>query len=795
MFKHHFKILWRNLLRFKLHSIINITGFAIGISSFILILLYAHSELSVDRFQRNLDRIYKITLGGDFNTMAPLAVTLKDKIPEIEKIVRIDYNMGGGKSALLRIREGNEIKTVQVKDIIYADSTFFDVFSFRIILGDAIKSLTEPNSIILTESTSYKIFGKENPVGKSIEFIGANENPRLNYTVSAIIEDIPDNSSIKFNGIVSFNTLKSIKPAGVDVDEDYGNWTYETYVLTNNSCSLDEFTRKTNNIWLDNILKISDIQPGSESAKGYISGFVPLKDVTFYKNNKIKFIYLIILVGLIIIILAIVNFINLSIAKASLRTKEIGVRKAAGSSRYELIKQFIGESVILTFIAAFLALIVVYFLMPLFNEITGKSLSFTLSQYPAGILLFISGSILIGILAGIYPALYLSAFKPVSVFKNVNTGKYKTSNVIKSLIIFQFVISIALIISTITIYRQIKYMRTGNVGFDKENIITCQLTNNIKKKYDVFKRQLLQNPDILDIGASSGEWLSEQFHISFTNEINGSEKSYYAMAVDPDFINTVGLEIIKGRNFSWDLETDKNMTVILNETAVKNFGLADPLGFEIELFDFKAKVVGVVKDFHNESFQKEIKSLLLWNVPDYRYHLSIRINSNNIQETIRYISKQWEQLSPDIPFEFHFLDEKYDAQYKNEDKFSSVISYFSIIAVLIACLGLFGVVSFSTESRTKEIGIRKISGATISEILFLLNRNFIVLVLIAYLIAVPFSWYAMHRWLGNFAYRSELSWWIFVLAGLLALAVALVTVSWQSWRAATRNPVESLRYD
>jgi putative ABC transport system permease protein len=223
--------------------------------------------------------------------------------------------------------------------------------------------------------------------------------------------------------------------------------------------------------------------------------------------------------------------------------------------------------------------------------------------------------------------------------------------------------------------------------------------------------------------------------------------------------------------------------------------VADPLGFEIELFDFKAKVVGVVKDFHNESFQKEIKSLLLWNVPDYRYHLSIRVNSNNIQETIRYISKQWEQLSPDIPFEFHFLDEKYDAQYKNEDKFSSVISYFSIIAVLIACLGLFGVVSFSTESRTKEIGIRKISGATISEILFLLNRNFIVLVLIAYLIAVPFSWYAMHRWLGNFAYRTELSWWIFALSGAIALAIAIITVSWQSWRAATRNPVESLRYE
>jgi putative ABC transport system permease protein len=467
----------------------------------------------------------------------------------------------------------------------------------------------------------------------------------------------------------------------------------------------------------------------------------------------------------------------------------------AGASRYVLIKQFIGESVILTLLAALSALIIVSFLLPLFNEITGRSISFSIQQYLVSSLSFVSGSILIGIIAGTYPAFYLSAFKPVTVFKNVKTGGIKTSAIIQGLIIFQFIISITLIISTITISRQIKYMRTADIGFDKENLITFQLTKSIRDKYDVFRKQLLLNPDIISVAGSSGKWLSEQFHISFNEKINGSEKTFYAMAIDPDFVNTVGLEIIKGRNFSRDMETDKYRTVIINETAVKNFGLDDPLGCEIEMFDFKARVVGVVKDFHNESFQKTINSLLLWDVPEYCNNLTVRVSDKNIRETIGYINKQWEDLSPDIPFEYNFLKEKYDALYKEEDKFSIVIGYFSIIAILIACLGLFGIVSFSAAIRTKEIGIRKINGAKISEILLLLNRNFITLVLIAYLLAVPLSWYVMHKWLGNFAFRTGLNWWIFILAGLLVLSVAVVTVSWQSWRTATRNPVEALRYE
>ena len=795
MFKHHLKIIFRNILSNKLHSILNIAGLAIGISSFILILLYVNHELTFDRFHKNFNNVYKLTLGNSFSTMAPFAVVLNDKLPENEKIARIDFHMGGGKSPLLRVEKGNETETFQINDIIYADSTFFDIFSFSVIQGDVKTALTEPNLIVLTESTADKIFGNSDPVGKTIEFIGTNENPRLKYTVSAIIKDVPVNSSIKFNGIVSFSTLKSIKPGGVDVDEDYGNWTYDTYILKKSNSSVDQLTKKTNEIWLNEVLKRSDISPDSESAKEFISGFIPLKEVSFFKNNKARFIYLILSVGVFIIVLALINFVNLSIAKASTRTKEIGIKKVHGSSRYDLIKQFLGETLVLTFTGTSIALLIVDFLMPLFNEITGISVTFKLLQNPTWIILLISGSILTGVLAGIYPALYISSFKPVAIIKNEKISGNLNKNIIQILIVFQFVISIILIISTISISRQVRYMRTGNVGFDNKHIIICQLTENIRKKYDVFKQGLLGNPDVINVATSSSIGLAQKFHMSFTEEINGVEKSFQAMAVDPDYIKTIGLKIIDGRDFSWDLETDKLKTVILNETAVKYFALDPALGFELNINNTKALVIGVIKDYHNESFQNKISPQVLWYVPGWNSGLSIRISGNNISKTIQYIKNQWNELSPDIPFEFQFLDEKYDALYREEEKFNLLIGYFSIIAILIACLGLFGLVSFSTDRRNKEIGIRKINGAKISEILVLLNRDSIIRVSVAFIIAIPIGRYAMHKWLLSFAYKAELNWWIFALAGLIALGVAILTVSWQSWRAATRNPVDALKYE
>lgn len=789
------KIIFRKMLSNKLHTILNIAGLAVGISSFILILLYVNHELTLDRFNKNFNNIYKLTLGNNFYSMAPFAVVIKDKIPEIEKIARIDFNAGGGKSPILKVGEGDDVKTFSVNDIIYADSTFFDIFSYSVIRGNAKKCLSEPNLIVLTKGTALKIFGNDDPLGKLIGFTGTNETPRLNYTVSAIIDDIPESSSIKFNGIVSFVTLKSIKPGGVDVDEDYGNWTYDTYILKKKNSPVDQLTKKTNEIWMSDILERSSLKPDSESAKEYISGFVPLKEVSFFNNSKAGLIKLILSVGISIIILALINFVNLSIAKASIRTKEIAVRKVFGSGRKGLIYQFMGETLILTFIATSLALLIVSFLLPLFKEITGISISFGILKNPKWILFLISGSILTGILAGIYPSLYISSFKPIAILKSEKINGNRNNSVIQILIVFQFIISIILIISTITIARQVRFMRTESVGFDNKHIIQCQLTKSIRDKYEVFKRGLLENPNILNVATSSGSGLAEEFHMSFTEEVNGVEKSFYALAVDPDYVQTIGLNIIEGRNFSWDLETDKRKTVILNETAVKYFDLNPAIGYELEIYNTRAQVIGIVKDYHNESFREKIKPLVLWYVPGWNYSLSIRIGNNNIYGTIQYIKKHWEELSPEMPFEFQFLDEKYDSLYKAEDRFILLIGYFSIIAILIACLGLLGLVSFSTERRNKEIGIRKINGARVSEIVFILTREFIIRVLTAFVIAAPVAWYAMHNWLQSFAYKTELEWWIFALAGLIAFGITFLTVGWQSWRAATRNPVDVLRYE
>jgi len=795
MLRHQLKLIYRSILANKLHSILNIAGLAVGISSFILILLYVNRELTFDKFHKNYDNIYKLTLGNSFNTMAPFSVILNDKVQEIEKIARIDFYMGGGTSPLLKVKRGTESETFQVNDIIYADSTFFDIFSFRVIHGDARRSLTEPNLIVLTESTAQKIFGDDDPVGKTVEFIGTNENPRLTYTVSAIIEDIPENSSIKFNGIVSFTTLKSIKPGGVDVDEDYGNWTYDTYILMKQGSSAELLTKKTNEVWMNEVLIRRDIRPDSEESKFLIAGFVPLKEVSFFNNNKARFIYLILSVGIFIIVLALINFINLSIAKASAHTKEIAVKKIHGSGRYDLIRQFTGETLVLTFIATLIALVIVQLMMPLFSEITGSSVSFKLLLNPRWILLLISGSFVTGIIAGIYPALYLSSFKPITILKNEQISGNMNKAIVQILIVFQFVISIVLITSTITIARQVRFMKTENLGFDNKHIITCQLTNNIRGKYEVFRQALLRNPNILNVASSSGSGLAEEFHMGFTEDVNGVEKSFRAIAVDPDFISTIGLKIIEGRDFSRDMETDKRKTVILNETAAKYLDTTPVLGYEFEIGNNRATVIGVLQDYHNESFQKKISPQLLWYVPGYNYAMSIRISSNNTRETIEYIKKQWNEFSPEIPFTFQFLDEKYDALYKDEGRFNLLIGYFSIIAILIACLGLFGLVSYTTERRNKEIGIRKINGAKISEILAILNRDYFIRVAIAFVIAVPIAWYAMHKWLQSFAYKTDLAWWIFVLAGIITLGVALLTVSWQSWRAATRNPVDALRYE
>jgi putative ABC transport system permease protein len=779
---------WRNLKRNKLSSFINIIGLATGIATFMLIGIYVYNELSYDRFHINHERIYEINIGDEFNICAPIAGWLEKKYPEIEDIVRLDKEFGGGETAILKYSGENQQNSIDVKDIIYADKSFFNIFSFKVFLGDKNKALTEPNSIVLTKSIAEKLLGSQNPIGKNIRFISKSKELSLDLTITAIIEDTPVHSSIPYNGIISFKTRYSDSPK---LEEDWGNWGYPTYIKLNKNARIEDFKSKVNPFWVEVAKdKLHVTEANDYEIEKYLK-FVPLKDVQFFGNSKRQFISLILVIGIIVIVIAIVNFINLSIAKSSYKSREIGIKKVFGSGRTRIIFQLLFESVILSLLSTCIALIIVILLSPVFEKITGWNVSFGQEKYFHIIAILISGTLIIGLIAGLYPALVLSSFNPVSILKKETSFGRKGRKFKILLIVFQFVISISLIICTIIITKQNRYLRTKDVGFDKENIIFCSARSKVSKKYDTFKQKLLQNPNIHKI-ASSNTSLAQNFPMTNSCIINNKERTFYTMTVDQDFVQTMGLRIIEGRDFSWDISTDEYGAMIINETAVKEFELTQPIGTELEMFGHKVFIIGVMKDFHASSFHQKIPPSALWVAP-WGGTINIRIDGKNKNKSIEYIKNIWDEFSPDIPFEYHFLDDKYDSLYKSEEKFNLLIAYFSILAIFIACLGLFGLVSFSIEQRIKEIGIRKVNGAKAFEIVVLLNKSFIEWVIVAFLIACPIALYAMKGWLQNYAYKTEINPWIFVSAGIITLIIVFCTVSLQSWRAANFNPAKALK--
>ncbi|MDA3890366.1 MAG: ABC transporter permease, partial [Salinivirgaceae bacterium] len=506
-----------------------------------------------------------------------------------------------------------------------------------------------------------------------------------------------------------------------------------------------------------------------------------------------QLIFLIQLVGIFILGLAIVNFVNLTIGKSLLRGREIAVRKVNGSSRFELIKQFLFESVLVSVLVAPVSLLIVLLSKSYFNNIAHTQILFDIIHQPLLIVYFVIGILIIGIIAGIYPAFYLSSFKIPSLLKGEVTKGKKRTSLQFGLFVFQFVISISLIICTIIISKQIDFVRDKSLGLNTTNIIDFNQSQQIGQEYNVFKQRLLHNPNIISV-TRTNTGLGKGLPITATYEDDGIKKTYAVTTVDPDFIPTMDIGVLEGRNFSWEIQSDKTGAIIVNETFVEEFGLKSALNTEVTVFNEKAKIIGVVKDFFYDSFRQKLKPSALWYV-DWNSHINIKINNQNTAQSIKYIEGIWNELSPQIPFEYEFLDETYGQLYKSEEDLQKIFTTFSVIAIIIACLGLFGLALNSTQQRVKEISIRKINGAKISEILIMLNKSFIKWIVIAFVIASPIAWYAMHEWLNNFAYKTELSLWIFALAGILALVIALLTVSFLSWKAASRNPVEGLRYE
>ncbi len=790
MLKNYIIIALRNITRFKLHSLINIGGLALGVSIFTLIMIYVVSELNYNKYHANYAEIYQVSVNNGLETTAHLGHLLQEGFPEIKYMVRIDLRYGGGQKAYLTNMESEE--AVEFEDIIYADLGFFNMFSVEPIAGDLSTALKDPYSLVLTESYARKLFGSADAIDKIVGFVSADGRLRQDFTITAVIGDQPGNSSLKYTAIASFITLNDIKPGGVEADQDYYNWGYYTFLMLRDHIDIQFFENKA----LDEFIKFAcetyEIDPASEEAAEIKMNLVPLAEVPFYGNNKRQFISLIILLGVLILVIALINFINLSLAKSSLRSKEIGLRKVGGASRKNLIKQFIGEATVLVLIAVIVSLILTEIIKPFFNSMVGKDLSIGYIEKPQILLIFLAGTIVLGVLAGFYPAMVLSRFNPIQTIKNEVIKGKKGQTFRQLLSIIQIAISLVLIIGVVIITKQINFLKTKDLGFDNTNIIYFSSNRDINKKYELFKQRILESPAIYSVSRAGNEF-GDPYHMTADEEFNGVKKSFQLMMADPDFVETMGLEIVEGRNYQWDRANDVG-GVIINETAAKEFGMDSIIGFRMSLFGEKQeKILGIYKDVHNESFRQKISPTVLMNYPRMLNKIMIKVNGQNRKATIAHVESVWNEIIPDVPFQYNFLEDKYDKLYETETKFGLVIKFSALFSIVIACLGLFGMVSYTSERRKKEIGIRKSNGASAADILILLNTGIVKWVGIASILAIPVAYYATDKWLQDFAYRTSVNIGVFVIAVFIVLAISLLAVTFVVLKAARINPADCLR--
>jgi len=805
MLKNYIKTAIRNLRRNKLYSILNIAGLAIGITCCMLILLYVQDELSYDRFHEKAERIYRATthfvlkdrimnFASTAHVQGPM---FKEAYPEVENYVRFNNY---GSRRMVRYED----TTYAEEKFIWVDNSVFDIFSFNLIKGNPKEALVKPNTVVITEEIAEKYFGAEDPIGKNLII----HNDEL-YMVTGVVENIPANSHIRPDFLASFVTL-DLQPTGNATADLVNNVDYYTYLLLKEGADYKELEQKFVG-FVEKYLGplISSI---GGSAKYELQPLTSIylhshKENELERTGDMAYVWLFSGIGLFILLLACLNFMNLSTARSANRAKEVGLRKVVGAQRAQLIKQFIGESMILTFIAILFSLILVYFLLPIFNNISGKSLAMSYLSNPVLLLGLFGFFITVSLIGGSYPAFFLSAFRPVEVLQGKLRRGAKNSILRIALVSLQFTVSIVLIMGTLIVNKQLNYVRNIKLGYDKDHIITLRIRNEeTQKRHEAIRNRLLANPNILSVSASSSLPLGQN---SFSaHHIGGQPASemimLYTQIVDEHFIDTYNMEIVKGRNFSRDFPTDPQEAIIINEAAAKKLGWQDdPLGKEIDAFmsltEFKKyRIIGVVKDYHFQSLHEEIRPLVLYNASPYGgnyYRMSLRTRPENIQGTISFLRSTWREFDSQYPLEFAFLDDQYDALYRAEERLGQLFGYFTALAILIGCLGLFGLSAYSAEQRTKEIGIRKVLGATTSNVTVLLVREFTKWVLLAVLIAWPVGYYIMNTWLQNFAYRIGLGVDTFLLAALLALIIAIMTVAYQAVKAAVANPIESLKYE
>lgn len=782
----------RNFKNQKLFTFVNLIGLTIGIIATSLIFIYISYELSFDRFHKNAGHIFRVyntfTMGEKnqawVQTPNPLGPFLQNKFPEIEKTVRVTRLYKG------LVSSGN--KNFYEDKIVLADSSVFDVFTFPLIVGDPDVVLAQPDGLVISESVAEKYFGKTDPIGKTIRF-----NRSIDMTVTGIMKNIPGNTHLKFDMMIPMTAAKTF--FGNDFLVNPMNTVTNLYLLTNQFTSFESLEKSVSQ-------STKEYDGGADFGDNKMYHVQHLTSIhlhsdiggEFSPNSDIKSIYILSTIALLILSIACINYINLSISINNRRTTELGIRKIMGARRSQLIFLYITDASLLVGISIIISAIIISDQLPWYSGLVGSDLSnyYSIKSLVPGLgILFLVITAITGLASGWIS----SRINPMDTFRKPFAETKKHIGTQGLLVLFQFGISIILITSSLFVYRQMKYIQNRNLGFSKDQLMIIPLDdNNVRSKILSFKQELSRNPNITSASVTSdlpGEmkWVAS---IGYEGSNKQIPETMAYLEIDNDFIRTYGIQLKEGYQPGDSVCPYSGTHFLLNETAVKKLGWNNPVGNEFSIFMQKEGfVTGVIKDFHFKSLNEEIEPLFLYVNESNPKFLAVKLDAASITGSVQYVQKIWNKMVPDSPFKYFFYDNFYDQLYRKESMFGKVIFIFSTIAILIACMGLFGLAGFYSEKRTKEIGIRKVNGATITAMMIMLNTKFIKWVLIAFLIVTPIAWYSMHKWLQTFAYKTELSWWIFCLAGIIALVIALLTVSWQSWKAATRNPVDALRYE
>ncbi|MGA2624186.1 MAG: ABC transporter permease [Bacteroidota bacterium] len=790
MFRNYLKIALRNILRHKGYSFINIAGLAVGMACCIFLLLWVQDELSFDRFHAKADSLYRLEQDqkgpeGSFHvvvTPCPVAPALKSDIPEIVNSARY-VNLG---TMLLRYGD----KAFFENGLRAVDPSFLEMFSFPLIKGDPRAALGQPHSIVISEDIAKKYFGSEDPLGKSFVV-----NTRYPFSVTGVMKNVPKNSSIGPEVLIPFDFTREFGR----YNDSWSSNSILTFAEMRDPARLKDVNGKITEM----IYRHNKETDNANWKPDFM--LAPLRDMHLYTHfgfsrnaGAIQEVYLFIALGLFVLLIACINFMNLSTARSANRAKEVGLRKVVGASRRHVIGQFFGESILVSFLALIVALVIVLCLLPGFNTLSGKYLTAALLLRWETVAGLLGVTLLTGLVSGSYPALFLSSFQPIRVLKGTLQVGSKGGFFRKFLVVTQFSLSIILLIGTVVVYEQVKYMRTKNVGYDREQLLYLPLRGETRNSYEMLKTELLKDPQVLGVSGindnpvslGSNSWGADWDGKDPARDVLISEAT-----VDFDYVETMKIPMVEGRTFSKAFSTDTSRAFLVNEELVKVMGVTSAVGKRFKFMDIEGTIVGVMKNYNYLSVESVIPPLALVVSPRFVQNAIVRLQKGDIPSEMDYVRTAWQKVNPLYPFEYRFFDDDFAVMYQGHEQMGAVIRYAAILALVIACLGLFGLASFMVEQRTKEIGVRKVLGASVPGITLMLSREFVKWVVVANLIAAPVAYYLANRWLQDFAYRVTIGWWIFGLALCLTIAIALLTVSYQSVRAARGNPVDSLRYE